>query len=200
MRSLLDSLETLRVGGPYETSKPDSVVSSDNPFSSFIAPCLFLIITRYVPVAAATVNAGQPSAPTDGDRSSAEIVKVDVDLVTIDALVLQKNTARIVGGLKKEDFILYEDGAKQNITSFQSGQPAAFRAALDRSRWLSGSFRRGGTSRSQDAIARLKPADEVAVMTYHDTTQLLQGFTRDRALIEDALNRSRPTTSRRIIV
>src|SRR2546423_10191035 len=50
--------------------------------------------------------------------SEAEIVKVDVDLVTIDALVLQKNTARVVGGLKREDFLLYEDGAKQEITHF----------------------------------------------------------------------------------
>ena len=50
-----------------------------------------------------------------------EVVKVDVDLVTVDALVLQKNTARIVGGLKKQDFLLYEDGAKQEISAFQSG-------------------------------------------------------------------------------
>jgi hypothetical protein len=38
-----------------------------------------------------------------------EVVKVDVDLVKVDALVMQKNTARIVGGLQKEDFLLYED-------------------------------------------------------------------------------------------
>jgi VWFA-related protein len=42
---------------------------------------------------------------------------------------------------------------------------------------------------ASDAVARLKPADEVAVMTYHDTTRLLQGFTRNRSLIDDALNR-----------
>jgi VWFA-related protein len=42
---------------------------------------------------------------------------------------------------------------------------------------------------ASDAIARLKPTDEVAVMTYHDTTRLLQGFTRDRSLIDHALNR-----------
>jgi len=29
-------------------------------------------------------------------------------------------------------------------------------------------------------------------MTYHDTTRLLQGFTRDRALVEDALNQVPP--------
>src|SRR5439155_22887986 len=53
-----------------------------------------------------------------GRMPAAEVVKVDVDLVTVDALVLQKNTARIVGGLKKEDFLLYEDGTKQQITHF----------------------------------------------------------------------------------
>ena len=33
-----------------------------------------------------------------------DVVKVDVDLVVLDALVLQKKTGRVVGGLKREDF------------------------------------------------------------------------------------------------
>lgn len=135
-----------------------------------------------------TVNAGQTSAQTDGDRSAPEIVKVDVDLVTIDALVLQKNTARIVGGLKKEDFILYEDGAKQTISHFsQDSLPLSVLLLIDRGGCLD-PFGEQVHRAASDAIARLKPADEVAVMTYHDTTRLLQGFTRDRALLEDALN------------
>src|SRR5207253_1227719 len=72
-------------------------------------------------------NAGQmPALPT-------EVVKVDVDLVTVDALVLQKNTARIVGGLKKEDFLLYEDGTKQEITHFsQDSLPLSMLLLIDR--------------------------------------------------------------------
>jgi hypothetical protein len=58
----------------------------------------------------------QNSSDADKVPAAADIVKVDVDLVTVDALVLQKNTARVVGGLKKEDFVLYEDGTKQEIT------------------------------------------------------------------------------------
>jgi hypothetical protein len=38
-----------------------------------------------------------------------DVIKVDIDLIKVDALVLQKNTARTVGGLKKEDFLLFED-------------------------------------------------------------------------------------------
>ena len=60
--------------------------------------------------------------PTPTPESSAEIVKIDVDLVKVDALVLQKDTARIVGGLNKEDFLLYEDGIKQEITHFSQDQ------------------------------------------------------------------------------
>jgi len=124
--------------------------------------------------------------------SEAEVVKVDVDLVTIDALVLQKNTARVVGGLKREDFLLYEDGVKQEITHFgQDSLPLSVLLLIDRGGCLDpfGSVVHRAAS---DAVARLKPADEIAVMTYHDTTRLLQGFTRDRALIEDALNQVPP--------
>ena len=59
-----------------------------------------------------------PPKPTPTPEATADVVKVDIDLVKIDALVLQKKTARIVGGLNKEDFLLYEDGIKQEITHF----------------------------------------------------------------------------------
>jgi Ca-activated chloride channel family protein len=130
-------------------------------------------------------NAGKtPALPAE-----AEVIKVDVDLVTVDALVLHKKTARVVGGLKKEDFVLFEDGTKQQITHFsQDSLPLSVLLLIDRGGCLD-PFNAEVHRAACDAIARLKPSDEVAVMTYHDTTRLLQGFTRDRSLIEDALNR-----------
>ena len=60
-----------------------------------------------------TVNAGRtPAIP------GAAVVKVDVNLVMVDALVLQKNTARVVGNLKQDDLVILEDGTKQSITHF----------------------------------------------------------------------------------
>jgi VWFA-related protein len=146
------------------------------------------------------VSGNDNSAPTENPDNAArtpvlpraqpdDVLKVDVDLVTIDALVLQKNTARIVGGLKKEDFVLLEDGRKQEITHFsQDSLPLSVLLLIDRGGCLD-PFNAQVHRAASDAIARLKPSDEVAVMTYHDTTRLLQGFTRDRSLIEDALNR-----------
>lgn len=130
-------------------------------------------------------------APTDKMSAlpAADVVKVDVDLVAVDALVLQKKTARVVGGLKKEDFLLFEDGAKQEITHFsQDTLPLSVLLLIDRGGCLD-PFGDKVHRAASDAIARLKPSDEVAVMTYHNTTRLLQRFTRDRSLIEDALNR-----------
>src|SRR3989442_13341535 len=106
----------------------------------------------------------------------AEVVKVDVDLVTVDALVLQKNTARVVGGLKREDFLLYEDGVKQEVTHFgQDSLPLSVLLLIDRGGLL-GPFgsvlhRAGG-----DRVGRLKASAEVAGRSYHDTSPLVVGF------------------------
>src|SRR6185436_13974369 len=85
-------------------------------------------VTSQTPTNNLNANSGRPSqqanqlppqpTPTPTPESATEVVKVDVDLVKIDALVLQKNTARIVGGLTKQDFLLYEEGIKQQITHF----------------------------------------------------------------------------------
>ena len=75
----------------------------------------------------------RPAPTPTTPESSVEVVKVDIDLVKIDALVLKKNTARIVGGLMKEDFLLYEDGIKQEITHFSQDQlPLSVVIAIDR--------------------------------------------------------------------
>jgi Ca-activated chloride channel homolog len=128
----------------------------------------------------------------DPARIQAEVVKVDVDLVTVDALVLEKKTARIVGGLNKQDFQIYEDGEKQEITHFsQDSLPLSVLFLIDRGGCLD-PFGDKVHRAAREAIDRLKLTDEVAVMTYHDTTRLLQGFTKNRILIEKALDRIPP--------
>lgn len=156
-------------------------------------------VTSQTPVNA---NTGGPSrkaiqlqpraAPTPTPESSTEVVKIDVDLVKVDALVLQKNTARIVGGLNKEDFLLHEDGIKQDITHFSQDQlPLSVVVAIDRGPacphkidvWSDVAHRA-----AREAIDRLKPVDEVAVMAFTDSTKLIQPFTRNRILLETALH------------
>jgi len=126
--------------------------------------------------------------PAESNIKVADIIKTDVDLVTVDALVLQKDTARVVGNLKQEDFQILEDGNKQTITHFsQDNLPLSVVLLIDRGGCLD-PFQTEVKRAAKDALSRLKPADEVAVMTYHNTVELQQEFTRDRRSVEYALD------------
>ena len=64
---------------------------------------------------------------------NSEQIKLSVDLVVLDAQVMQQKTARVVGDLKREDFALYEDGVKQQITHFsQDTLPLSVILLVDR--------------------------------------------------------------------
>jgi VWFA-related protein len=128
------------------------------------------------------------SNTADANIKVADIIKTDVDLVMVDALVLQKDTARVVGNMKVEDFVVSEDGNKQAITHFsQDSLPLSVLLLIDRGGCLD-PFGSEVRRSALDALSRLKPVDEVAVMTYHDTVELRQEFTRDRRSLEYALN------------
>jgi VWFA-related protein len=156
----------------------------------FLSPVLLLLLLPYV---SSRITSQTRERTVTGDKRAAsqpaEIVKVDVDLVTVDALVLQKKTARVVGNLKETDFLILEDGTKQKITNFsQDTLPLSVVLLIDRGGCLD-PFGNEVRRASNEALARLKQTDEVAVMTYHDNVELLQEFTRDRSEIANALER-----------
>jgi Ca-activated chloride channel family protein len=149
---------------------------------------ILLILACLVPLPVATQTRERRVGQVSGDVVKDDVVKVDVDLVVLDALIMQKKTSRVVGGLKQESFILSEDGVKQEITHFnQDAYPLSVLLLVDRGGCLDpfGSEVRRATL---EALKRLKPEDEVALMTYHNTAELIEGFSRDRSRIEEALN------------
>jgi len=130
------------------------------------------------------------SSPTGGDKADA--VRLAVDLVQLDAQVLHQKTGRIAGDMTKDSFTLYEDGVKQTITHFsQDTLPLSVILLIDRGGCLD-PFSDGVHNATMAALSRLRPQDEVALMAFHDTVDLVAGFTRDRRRIEDALHRIPP--------
>jgi VWFA-related protein len=153
-----------------------------------VLPLAFLSTTSSAPAPQSRprVVRSNTDAPTRGDE---EVIKTDVDLVVLDALILQKKTGRVVGGLKREDFTLTEDGIAQQITHFsQNSLPLSVVLLIDRGGCLD-PFGENVRRAALDAVSHLKPTDEVAVMAYHDSVDLVEEFTRDRSLVADALNR-----------
>lgn len=138
--------------------------------------CLLLFL-------AAGVQAQEPK------QAVSESIKINTDLVVVDAQVLRKKDSVAVVSLKRENFTLYEDGVRQELTHFsQDKLPLSILLLLD----LSASVKpvieeiRNG---ALEALRQLRPEDEVAVMTFADRTELLHDFTKDRKAVVGQVSR-----------
>lgn len=145
-----------------------------------------LVSTILTVILSVLISTGRPDQTAQQSQSDPP-VKLGVELVVMDVQVLQKQTGRAVGNLKKEDFVVYEDGIKQDATHFsQDRLPLSVVLLLD----VSGSVR-PFTTQIRDgalqAIQRLKPEDEVALAAFATSTRVVQSFTKDRRLIGDRI-------------
>ncbi len=116
-------------------------------------------------------------------------VKVAVDSVFLNVFVQERNTNRSLPGLKKEDFLVYEDGVLQQVEQFlPSEAPLNVLLLLDvsGSTGLFLSLMRGA---SIDFIRQLKANDRVAIATFSSRVDLIENFTTDRARTEKTLER-----------
>ncbi|HEY0322682.1 MAG TPA: VWA domain-containing protein [Pyrinomonadaceae bacterium] len=149
-----------------------------------------LILSLYASVS--VVPQTRERTVTQSKNEKIDTVKVDVDLIVLDALVMQKKTARIIGNLKRDDFVLTEDGVRQEITHFgQDTFPLSVLLLVDRGGCMD-PFGEKVRAATLAALSRLKPQDEVALMAYHNTVELVQDFVHDHSKIEEALNRMPP--------
>ena len=131
---------------------------------------------------------GSPSAYSEARQEpSATLTLVDVQ-------VLSEKTGKPVATLKKEDFLLFDGGAKQEIRDFNTNRSIALVLLLD----LSGSMQalitelREATSQG---LRELGDTDEVAIMTFAKDVRLVQGFTRDKQLLAEQIDKSYKPTS-----
>jgi Ca-activated chloride channel family protein len=96
---------------------------------------------------------------------------------------------RYVAGLKREDFVVYEDGVPQDITYFNTGEnePVSMGLIVD----VSGSML-SKIDRARLALRRLldtiHPQDEVFLEAFNHQPFLLQDFTDSRLLLAQAIS------------
>ncbi len=116
-----------------------------------------------------------------------DVLRVETAIVINDILVLNQKGV-VVKGLKKEDFIITEDGAAQAIESLSPGN-----AAIPRSIVLvidySGSllpYIETSVEAAKVLVDTLKPPDRMAIVT--DDVELLTDFTRDKKLLKEKLD------------
>ena len=130
------------------------------------------------------------AAQEQSTQSQAPIFRLDVRVVQVDAQVLSKKTRHAARELKPEDFEIYEDKVRQQVSSFsQDTLPLSVVLLFD----LTDSVRPVLKSLADGALValqHLKPEDEVSVMVYAASAQVLQEATTDRALAAAAIERA----------
>ncbi len=121
------------------------------------------------------------------DALSAETLKIDTSLVLVDAAVISKRTSAMVGDLKREDFQIFEDGKVQEITHFSKEElPLSVVLLLDVSSSVFPVIEKIRDS-AQEALAKLKSTDRVAVMLFASRAKLTASLTTNRRTVTNAL-------------
>ncbi len=125
-------------------------------------------------------------------------IRLDTDLVTLDVAVTDREGKRsataVGGGLRAEDFAVYEDGVRQKISTFLTTEvPFNLVLLIDTS----------GSTRDDVGLMRraalrfldeLRPQDRVAVVQFNKGVELLRDLTTNHDQLEGALSLLSPGT------
>lgn len=112
-----------------------------------------------------------------------DIIKFNTNLVVLDAQVIDQKTNKVISGLQKENFILYDENTLEEITFFkEESLPLSIIFLFEVSKTLSPLLEK--LRPEEWPITKyIRAEDEVAIMAYGSQTQLVQEFTKDRRTI-----------------
>jgi VWFA-related protein len=134
-----------------------------------------------------TVQVPPEGKAPDSEEGGVFVFKKEVEEVTLHATVVD-DRQRLVTSLNKNDFVIFENGQPQKITSFRQGDvPVALGILIDNS----GSMRDKRPAVNQAALNLVKasnPKDQVFVVNFNQTPYLDQDYTDDINKLRDALN------------
>ena len=120
-------------------------------------------------------------------RIGQDTVRVDVRLVNIYATVVD-SSGRYVGGLKKDDFLVEEDGKRQTLTHFSQDQdtPISVGIVFDRSGSMINKLQTA-TDAVEHFVKTIHADDDIFLLTFNGELEMAQNFTSDRTKLTKAL-------------
>lgn len=132
------------------------------------------------------LRSGPAHDPAETAARPSKAIRSRVNLVEVSCTALDGND-KPLKGLHAEDFRIFEDGAEQRIAHFDaSTEPASIAVVMDASPSIYRELRE--MRAAARALAEvLAPQDEIGVVAFSREAHLLLPLTRDRALLERAL-------------
>ncbi len=157
----------------------------------------YRLIKMSLMIAALAACVSQVSSQETQDKGKQDkevTIRLDTDLVTVDAIVTDREGNHSSAVFKASDFAVYEDGVRQKISNFTATEaPFNLVLAIDTS---------GSASEEIELMRRaarrfldeLRPQDRIAIVQFSRQVELLEDLTSDRDKIEDALQLLKPGT------
>jgi Ca-activated chloride channel family protein len=128
--------------------------------------------------------------PTQGADDDDDVVRISTALVTVPVSVMDRQ-GRFIDHLRREDFLIYEDGVEQEVAFFETAdKPFTVALVLD----VSDSARLKLAEIQEAAVAflgQLHPADRVIVIAFNRDVSLMTEATSDHARAAAAIRRTR---------
>jgi VWFA-related protein len=138
------------------------------------------------PAAPAAQQTPPPPAPADRQRPS---FRASIDIVSLNVTVTDGSN-HYVTDLAENEFSVFEDGVKQNLTFFQRRQqPIALSLLLDSSASMEqhiGTLQTAATN----FVRKLKPNDIAQVVDFDSRVEIRQGFTGNQADLQTAIEQT----------
>ncbi len=130
----------------------------------------------------------QPQAPAPPPADRQPAFRLGVELVSLNVTVT--DGTHYVTDLKPEDFQVFEDGAKQDVTFFtRTNLPIALSLLMDTSASMEAKL-----PTAQEAaigfVERLRPQDQAEVIDFDNRVTILQNFTNTAADLEQAIRKT----------
>jgi Ca-activated chloride channel family protein len=147
--------------------------------------CAVSIAQQPAPPATTPPQATQPATP-----NSDQTFRSNIDIVSLTVTVTD-STGHYVGDLTEGDFLVFENGVKQDITFFTHRQaPLALALLLDTSSSMDPKL---PTLQAAAAsfVDRLKPGDMAQIVEFNSTQNVRQDYTTDHALLRSAIQKLR---------
>lgn len=156
-----------------------------------------------------TPRPGEEAPPPADAIEESDPIKVSTALVNIEAVVIHNKTKQIVTGLKKENFAVFEDGVKADVSNFATPEaPITVAMVLEYSNlmnnYLRGDYYEPGRYEVLRPMAYFlsrfikPPEDYVSVIAYDMRVTPITDFTNDPARINATINlliRNRPVSN-----
>ncbi len=142
----------------------------------------------------------EPLPPDLIKSQEAEKVTIVTNVVNVDAVVYNKKSGAIITGLKKENFAIFVDGVKKDITNFATPEaPITVTLVVEYSKvgQTLGLYGSGGMEPGQYEVIRptamflsqfIKPEDYVSVIAYDMRPTPLTDFTNDPRRIQQVIS------------